>query len=541
MKKAAIYARYSTDRQNESSITDQVRVCTDYAKAHKLKIVATYEDKGISGAAIGNRPGMRALIEAAKKKQFEIVLLTDTSRLSRSLGDLAKTLDRFTADGVQVLGTQEAFDSFDPNAGMQAGMSGIMSEQYRRMIKQRTHAALETRAKANRPTGGKAYGYVGRKIDTAQAAIVREIFRLYASGKSERAIANELNGRKVPSPGATWRREERRRAGWMGSAVRAILRNDIYSGRIVWNRSRWVKDPDSGVRKRVERPESEWVTHQDESLRIVDAKTWEAVQRRINKPHAYTTHSGGKPKYLLAGLLRCSACGAAYVLDAAKGYRCASLINGGQHACSNHLRVRRPVVEDAVIGAIMGGLLSPAMVAEVAKEVQRKYNAAIKAHRVKAEELPTAIRELDARLARLRKRLAKGDPDMEPDEIQSAIERAEAKRAQLAQAPRAKEVNLSVLVPRAAEEYRTVIADAIAGKTTEAAARARPLLRELLGGPVRMVPGKQAGELWAEFELHPARLVRTPKGGSVVAGASIVLNPPCLPVRKKLRTGRAAS
>ena len=55
--KAVIYSRFSTDRQHESSITDQMRICTEYAEREEMTIVAQYDDQGISGAALGNRPG----------------------------------------------------------------------------------------------------------------------------------------------------------------------------------------------------------------------------------------------------------------------------------------------------------------------------------------------------------------------------------------------------------------------------------------------------------------------------------------------------
>src|ERR1700722_12529359 len=74
----------------------------------------------------------------------------------------------------------------------------------------------------------------------------------------------ELNGRRIPSPGSTWKRSKRRASGWMGSGVRAILRNERYRGIVQWNASEWRKDPDTGRRKRVARPREEWISHVDE-------------------------------------------------------------------------------------------------------------------------------------------------------------------------------------------------------------------------------------------------------------------------------------
>src|SRR6185312_8996975 len=88
--KAAVYSRFSTDRQNESSIADQVRVCAEYAAGQGWQVVEQFEDQGISGAALGNRPGVLRLQDAAFARRVDAVLVTDFSRLSRSQGDLSK-------------------------------------------------------------------------------------------------------------------------------------------------------------------------------------------------------------------------------------------------------------------------------------------------------------------------------------------------------------------------------------------------------------------------------------------------------------------
>src|SRR5262249_46376308 len=144
--------------------------------------------------------------------------------------------------------------------------------------------------------GGRAYGYVppalsgtGRiEIDPAQSRVVIQIFTWYADGWSPRAIAAELNRRGIPSPGAAWKRTERRRGGWVVSAIAGaperglgILNNETYRGRIVWNRVRWVRSAaDSSRRRCVPNPPSEWVTHEDERLRIVPRDLWQAVKSR---------------------------------------------------------------------------------------------------------------------------------------------------------------------------------------------------------------------------------------------------------------------
>jgi DNA invertase Pin-like site-specific DNA recombinase len=186
--KAVIYSRFSMDRQNESSIADQVRVCTEYAERQGWKVAERYEDKAISGAAIGNRPGFQRMRADAMARKFDELLVTDTTRLCRS-GELQPLIERLRYQGVCVVGVQDTFDSSAYTSDMQAGLSGIMSVEFRKM-KARTHAALESRARAGRSAGGKAYSYSAGKVDKGEAYIVREIFGKFADGASCKTIAS---------------------------------------------------------------------------------------------------------------------------------------------------------------------------------------------------------------------------------------------------------------------------------------------------------------------------------------------------------------
>ena len=316
---------------------------------------------------------------------------------------------RFRFQGIRVVGVQDSFDSDAGTSDMQAGLSGIMSVEFRRMIRARTHAALETRAKEKRPTGGKAYGYRNGKVDRGEAFIVREIFGRFADGASCRTIAADLNARRIASPGSSWKRTERQGSGWMGSGVRIILRNERYRGVVHWNYSEWRKDPDSGKRKRVMRPRSEWITHVDESLRIVSDELWERAQKRINpEKDDQRLKAGGRAKYLLSGLLRCDLCGAHYTITDARSYGCHFHHDGG--ACSNAIRVRRDHIENELLGPVRRYLQAPDRVARMAKEMEEYYLERVRAVQSRVAEAPKELQELTARIERLCERLKKGDP-----------------------------------------------------------------------------------------------------------------------------------
>ena len=207
--RGAIYSRFSTDKQSESSIEDQVRVCTEWCTKNGATVVARFEDQGISGAAIGNRPGLQQALAAP----VEVLVLMDLTRLSRSQADLPKLIDRLVHRGVRVIGVQDGYDSARKGHKLQAGLTGIMGEAFREMISEKTYSALESRAQRGESAGGVCYGYRDGEAD-----IVVRIFELYADGVSPRGIVDRLNREAVPSPGAKWDRTTRRHDGkWLAS------------------------------------------------------------------------------------------------------------------------------------------------------------------------------------------------------------------------------------------------------------------------------------------------------------------------------------
>lgn len=378
--RGVIYARFSTELQSESSIVDQVRVCREYAGARGWEIAAEYSDHGISGAALGNRPGAQRALAACQRG--DVLLVNDLSRLSRSQ-DLAPLLARLAHRGVRVIGVQDGFDSDARHARMQAGLSGIMSEELRRSIADRTRAALESRAKDGRPTGGKPF---------ADAELVREIFRRFADGDSMRSIASDLNARGIPSPGAAWRERSRPRGRWLVSALHALLQNEVYVGRKIWKRSQWIKDPDTGRRLRIERPESEWIVREVEPL--VDRATWDRAQARFRRNRS---GRGGAPRYLLSGLLVCGECGGRLIVVGGSQHRygCATFHAGGPHACRNDATFPRETAETLILAPVLDELLSPEAIAAGVRELRA---ARVAAERERGEsrevtELERLVRE----------------------------------------------------------------------------------------------------------------------------------------------------
>src|SRR5262249_41833872 len=203
----------------------------------------------------------------------------------------------------------------------------VISAYDRQRIAAGTRRGLKARAKGGQATGGLAYGYTtepapdgGKRITVkpAEAAVVRRIFERYAEGQGLKALAHELNAEHVPAPtprGA--RAKEGAAPSWAPTSLREMLRNELYRGRLVYNRSRWARQR-NGKRKRFDRAREEWIVQDVPELRIVSDDAWDAAQEAIarrvgpdGRP-AYQRAGGNRRRFLLAGVLRCGKCGLSF-------------------------------------------------------------------------------------------------------------------------------------------------------------------------------------------------------------------------------------
>lgn len=520
--KAAIYARYSTDKQSEASIPDQFRQCEKLAQRNGFTVVAKFQDAAISGGTT-SRPGYQDLLAAARRRDFQVIVAEDSSRLWRNLAEQAPRIAELRDLGIHVV--THDLDTRQESAAILGAVMGAMGEQYRQEIGRRTRRGLEGRARANKPTGGKAYGYRaiegGREIDPEQAAVVVRIFTMYADGHSPRAIADKLNVEGVPSPGSSWNRTERRRAGWLSSAIAGdiargvgILNNELYTGRVVWNKTRWIRSAtDSKKRRCVPNPQSEWIVSNDESLRIVPELLWSAVKARQRQQAEHigervksglkrqaASRTGRGPKFLLSGLMKCGQCGSAYVIASATSYACASYINGGKAACTNSARFRRDAAEEAILEGVRRQLAAP----EVAEEVLRRVRSRLR-ELSKPKQVPKArIAQLEGQIANLIDAVAMGGLKGSAG-LAERLRAAEAELASL-QTAAAPSTNVEKLLPDLAARYAAQLQklpEVLRGEVT----RARTALAQHVG-PLTVKATETTVEFWSSQGLSEALLLR---------------------------------
>ncbi len=158
----AIYARYSTDRQDARSIEDQVRRCRAHATAHDYRVVAEYHDAAVSGAHT-HRADMQRLLSAARSKsstQFRAVLVDDLSRLSRDLGNTWQIVFHDLASAeVKVVDVTTGLASDGAGARLTFGAMALVNDTFLQLVRTETHRGLEGRALGGFWTGGRCYGY----------------------------------------------------------------------------------------------------------------------------------------------------------------------------------------------------------------------------------------------------------------------------------------------------------------------------------------------------------------------------------------------
>ena len=332
MTRVALYARYPSDQQREASIDDQFRVCREYAEREGWKIVATYKDSAISGDSVILRPGVQTVLADAQCGKFDLVVAEALDRMSRDQADVATLFKHLRFAGVGIVTLAEGGIT-----ELHVGLKGTMNALFLKDLAAKTHRGLRGRVEQGKSGGGLCYGYDvvkrtddkgepirgERRINKDEAETVRRIFKEFAAGVSPRTLARRLNAKRIPGPsGALWTDSTLRGHAKRGTG---IINNELYIGRLVWNRLRYIKDPSTGKRVSRINPPEDWVTIEVPELRIVDDGLWQAAKDRQNElsikyansieaAHANRLKRTHRPRSLLSGLLECGSCGGSYAL-----------------------------------------------------------------------------------------------------------------------------------------------------------------------------------------------------------------------------------
>jgi len=385
--RVGLYARYSSDNQKEASIEDQLRLCEEKAASHGWQVQQCYSDAAISGATM-LRPGIQSLLSAAMSGEFDIVLTEALDRLSRDQEDIAGIYKRMEFAGVKIFTLSEGEIST-----LHIGLKGTMNALFLKDLAEKTRRGLRGRIEQGKILGGVPYGYRvvkrfddkgdvvkgEREIIAEQAEIIRRIFTEYAhSNKSPRTIAAQFNKEGVPSPsGKPWSQSTLN-----GNRKRGvgILNNEIYIGRLIWNRQRVIKNPDTGKNVGKYNDESEWIIKDRPDLKIVDQEVWDAVklrQKRNDRP-SVSLHNTRRAKHLLSGLIKCGECGGNYSVVNRTHYGCSNAKNKGDTVCTNHRTIRRDKLDAYVLSGLQHRIMRDELLQIFCEEYTNHMNTLIK-------------------------------------------------------------------------------------------------------------------------------------------------------------------
>jgi site-specific DNA recombinase len=494
--RVALYARYSSDLQNQRSAADQLAALQRVVDQRGWTTAAVFADEGISGATLGNRPGILALLAGAAVRDFDLVLAEDLDRLARDQESAAHVRKRLAfADVALETLTQGRLEG---QAGiMQSAFAGAMGELFLDNLRHKTRRGLEARVRGGFSGGGLCYGYQlvpGEQkgvleIDPDQAAIVRRIFLAYARGATPRSIAIDLNREGIPGPrGGAWSPTTvsgDRRAG------DGILCQELYIGVRVFNRRQYRKHPDTGKRSSRLNPPNEWIRMPAPELRILTDDVWEYAQARQRTLGAQPAYRARKPRRLLSGLLHCSLCGGSMTLN---GPRLQCSNNRERGTCRNGKTIAPTKVEARVIEGVRTRLLSPAAIAAAARAYQVDMEAARKAAAHDRLPLERELAELGRRIDRATEAYLAGQ--IELDAFAALQEPLKARRAdisaQLALAAGGGD-QVVQLHPGAVEAYRCMAVDLHESLADPDADEVREIFRKLIDR-VDFVPEEGLGK-----------------------------------------------
>jgi DNA invertase Pin-like site-specific DNA recombinase len=370
-KPAAMYLRRSTDRQ-EKSLDDQRSEILRYAREHDFKVVSEFVDDGVSGTSGETRKGFLAMVSAAQERgcRWKHVLTWDVKRFGRMSSDEVGHYRWLLAKaGVEVVYTSEGFTGASSDRFVRFFKQESAREESVTLSKAVVRGLVSLAEEGWWPGGQAPYGYDlgtydsrgklfqivrntdegeklvldpdgnvqrtvarGHKVKASRSehvrlhpslpervAVVRRVFAWYtrSPGLGCRAIAVRLNREGVVSPKGT---------GWGLSSIRAMLLNEAYTGRVVWNKRAMGKFHRIADRREVERDgcgkrrlewnsPADWLVHDGAHDRLIDAATFEKAQRlmkeRSDPAHAagFLTGKAKISRYLMSGLLRCGECG----------------------------------------------------------------------------------------------------------------------------------------------------------------------------------------------------------------------------------------
>lgn len=399
MQKAVIYARYSSDNQDDATIETQLRECRNKAKALDSEVIREYTDIAQSGRS-DNRLQFKQMLADAKLKNFQVVIVRKFDRFARNVVDARLTEQHLNKYGVKLLSVHETFDDSTTAGWFSKQMVHLVNEWYSKNLAVETISGMETNTRKGFRCGGTApYGYKNVRVldkstgkirtklepDPQESEAISYIFKRYAAGLSFNKIIKEIEERNF---------KPRRAKKWSKSQISQMLRNETYLGILTWR-----KTPD---------PET-WIRNKGAVPQLIDDATWKTVQARMDYNPSKSIRGKGST-HPLTGHVKCKVCGKNYVIKSKQKGR-------WRLYCSGHLKKecdnQRSVFEDVLIEKVKNVLLSEIFteqniydaIKELKKEISTDYNKPQK----QISQLRFKLKQIEDKQTKLAEELASGD------------------------------------------------------------------------------------------------------------------------------------
>ena len=383
MKKAVIYARFSSHSQTEQSIEGQLRECYDFAKRSEITIVGEYIDRALTGTS-DKRPQFLKMIEDSKKKNFEFVLVYQLDRFARNRYDSANYKAKLKKNGVRVLSAKENITD-DASGILVEGMLESMAEYYSAELSQKVKRGIkESLIKGNFIGGHGLLGYdtVDKKwtVNPLEATVIRDIFTRYRNGEKAKDIINRLNTTGIKTKSGK---------KFTMSQLARIIRNEKYTG---------IVRTDGNVYTNVIPP-------------IVDEKLFKECNLIMDSHKHKQRKNYDEQPYILSGKLFCGYCDSAITAETGtsktgKVYHYYKCYGKKMKTTDCHKKpVSQEFIETLVFEATIKYILTPTTIEKLAKLVTEKFNSEL--------AKPTVLLSLEKELKEVNKSI---------DGIMAAIE-----------------------------------------------------------------------------------------------------------------------
>lgn len=336
--KVCAYVRVSTDhREQLNSLENQTQYYERLISSNPdYEYRGIFSDAGISGAK-EYRPGFMAMMEKAKSGEVDLIITKSISRFARNTLLLLKYVRELRDIGVGVIFEEEMVNTLKSEGELLLTVLAAVAEEERKSVRGNVRWAMENKCKrgevmvdANRLLGYDKDAQGNLVINEGQAAIVRQIYRLYLEGISGYKIARILNDQNIP----TYTKKP-----WSSQRILRIISNEKYTGDCMMQKS-FVNDNGRQIINRGQR--AKYLIENNHPA-IIDRKDWEAAQQ--------IRESRRKKAYPLSSMLRCPFCGASLTRVVHErrwvSWICATYLRKGKAKCPG-MRIADGVLQEIV-------------------------------------------------------------------------------------------------------------------------------------------------------------------------------------------------